>query len=134
MRTHLCVCILGVWSSFFSLHAGTLLISEIRTRGPSGATDDFVEIYNASFRDVNLTGASLYYSSSISSNIRLALISGGTLPSGCRFLFASSNFSGSTVPDFLYAGSIADGGVATWLRPGCWPLLGGYRQRSFCNA
>lgn len=38
--------------------AGQIIISEFRVRGPSGANDEFIEIYNASGADHTVTAAS----------------------------------------------------------------------------
>jgi hypothetical protein len=39
---------------------GTLLISELRTRGPGGANDDFVELYNNTNAAINVNGYGVY--------------------------------------------------------------------------
>src|ERR1700752_1786265 len=41
--------------------AGQLIISEFRVRGPSGANDDFVEIYNNSGADHTVAGGGTGY-------------------------------------------------------------------------
>ena len=39
-----------------ALAATSIVISEFRTRGPSGASDEFVEIYNPTSSQVNIGG------------------------------------------------------------------------------
>jgi hypothetical protein len=40
--------------------AGSLIISELRTRGPAGANDDFVELYNNTNASMNIAGYGVY--------------------------------------------------------------------------
>ncbi|HJL14821.1 MAG TPA: lamin tail domain-containing protein [Sandaracinaceae bacterium LLY-WYZ-13_1] len=91
---------------------GLIVISELRTRGPDGATDEFVELYNRSGLDVNVQGLDLRYRSSSGTEAGRATVSSRTvIPAGGFLLFGSSGFSGPTpdVPDHWSSG-FADGG------------------------
>jgi len=106
-----CLCALLTLSGTTTAGASTLLISQIRAVGPGGAGDEFVEIYNASLDDVDLTGIKLKYSSSSISNVTFYTFAGGTLHAGCYLLFAGAAYSGASAPDVLYSSTgIADTG------------------------
>lgn len=95
----------------------TLVISELRTRGPVGANDEFVELFNLSPDAIDISGWKIAGSNaSGGTSTRLTLAAGTILPGGCRFLAtngSSTGYSGSIPGDQSYAvGFTDDGGVA----------------------
>jgi hypothetical protein len=100
--------------------AGTLLISEFRLRGPSGANDEFIEIYNNSGADHTVvaaagTGYGVYASDGV---IRCLIPNGTIIPNKGHFLCVNSvayslttyaNGNGTTATgDATYATDIPD--------------------------
>jgi uncharacterized protein (TIGR03437 family) len=98
--------------------APSVVISEFRTRGPNGASDEFVEIYNNSDSMVDVSGWKLKASSNsgIVSN-RLVISAGTNLPARRHLLLANSNgYSDSVTPDQSFtSGLVNDGGIALTL-------------------
>ncbi len=98
--------------------AGQVLISEFRTRGPNGAADEFVEIYNPTTSALVIGGLKLRGSNASGiTNDRVTILAGTTLGSGCHYLVANSTattgYSGSTPADQTYTTGITDdGGIA----------------------
>jgi uncharacterized protein (TIGR03437 family) len=96
---------------------GQLLISEFRTRGPSGASDEFVEIYNPTTATVTIGGLKIRASNNAGTiSDRVSITAGITLSSGCRYLIANSSsggYTGSVPANQTYGTGIADdGGIA----------------------
>jgi len=97
--------------------AGQLLISEFRTRGPAGAADEFIEIYNPSTATLKLGGLKIRASNSGGTmSDRVTISAGQVLPPGCHYLVANgsaSGYSGALIADQTYGTGIADdGGIA----------------------
>jgi uncharacterized protein (TIGR03437 family) len=97
--------------------AGQLLISEFRTRGPSGASDEFVEIYNPTTSTLTIGGLKIRASNASGTiNDRVTITLGTTLGPGCHYLLANSSsggFSGGTPANQTYGNGITDdGGIA----------------------
>lgn len=96
--------------------AGQVLISEFRTRGPGGATDEFIEIYNPTASSVVIGGLVIRSSNNAGTiTTRATITSGVTLGPGCHYLFAPTTFSGfgTTPPDQTFTNGITDdGGIA----------------------
>ena len=94
--------------------AGQLLISEFRTRGPGGAADEFVEIYNPTTSTLIIGGLKIRASNSSGTiSDRLTITGGTTLGPGCHYLVANSGYSGSVLADQTYGSGITDdGGIA----------------------
>jgi hypothetical protein len=97
--------------------AGQLLISEFRTRGPVGASDEFVEIYNPTTTTQVIGGLKIRASNSVGTiSDRVTITVGATLGSGCHYLVANSSasgYSGSVSASQTYGSGIADdGGIA----------------------
>ena len=97
--------------------AGQLLISEFRTRGPAGAADEFVEIYNPTTTTLPIGGLRIRASNSSGTiSDRVTITAGATLGPGCHYLLAngsSRGYSGTTPPDQTYNVGITDnGGIA----------------------
>lgn len=72
--------------------AGQLVISEFRLRGPSGANDEFIEIYNTTGANHTVTAASgAGYGLAASDGVTRCVIPDGTvIPAGGRYLCTNS--------------------------------------------
>jgi len=91
-----------------------LVISEFRTRGPNGADDEFVELYNPTGAAVNIGGWTIKRSTSCgtSTYILVSITSGTILQAGQHFL-AATTVTGIPSPDQTFSPSLADdGGLA----------------------
>lgn len=92
-----------------------IVISEFRTRGPGGASDEFVELYNPTNAAVDISGWLIKGSNSSGSvSTRLTIAAGTTLQPGRHFLAAlGGGYTGSITPDQTYSVGITDnGGIA----------------------
>lgn len=91
-----------------------IVISEFRTTGPGGASDEFVEIYNPTTNPVDISGWILSGSNSSGNTDNRATIPAATLlRSGQYFLIAHNNYTGTVSPNLRYGTSISnDGGIA----------------------
>jgi beta-lactamase superfamily II metal-dependent hydrolase len=94
-----------------------VLISEFRTRGPSGGNDEFVEIYNNSDAPIDISGWKMKGSnSSATTGTRATVPLGTILPARRHYLFTNSGasgYSGSVPGNTTYGTGITDdGGVA----------------------
>jgi hypothetical protein len=99
--------------------AANVVISEFRTRGPDGASDEFVEIYNPTSNAVDISGWTLSASNSSGTVQERATVPAGILlRSGQYYLFAHNSYTTSTTPsspspNVRYGTSISDdGGIA----------------------
>ena len=95
-----------------------VVISEFRTRGPAGASDEFVEIYNNSDKAVDVSGWKIRGSSNAGTITNKLTINAGTsIPARGHFLAANSGgYSGTVAADQNYTSAIADdGGIAVTL-------------------
>lgn len=97
--------------------SSTVVISEFRTRGPAGANDEFIELFNLSLSTVDIGGWVIKGSNSDGTVTTKAIISNGvTLNPGCHFLLTNSNtngYSGSVPGNQTYGVGITDdGGIA----------------------
>jgi hypothetical protein len=97
----------------------TIVISEFRVRGPSGGSDEFVELYNASPGPVNIGGWKLKGSNNAgTTSVRATVPLNVIVPRGCHYLFTNSSssggpYSGAVPGDQSYATGITDdGGLA----------------------
>jgi uncharacterized protein (TIGR03437 family) len=101
-----------------STPTSAILISEFRTRGPNGASDEFVEIYNNSDLNVDISGWKIRGSSSsgVLSN-RLTISPGTIIPARRHFLAANSTgYGGPIAADQTFTTGLAnDGGLAVTL-------------------
>ena len=87
-----------------------LVISELTAAGPTGADDEFVELYNPSSQAVSVAGWVLQYHPATSStwSVTTLLPAGASIPARGFYLVtsftsggASGNYSGTTTPDFV---------------------------------
>jgi hypothetical protein len=92
---------------------GEIVISEFRTRGENGYTDEFVELFNRTGYTVNVSGWQVRMSSGCGAITSLVFtIPGGTyLPPGRHFLAASNNASLPIIDgDVVYSPVLPDNG------------------------
>ncbi len=95
--------------------AGQLLISEFRTRGPNGAADEFIEIYNPTLSTQTIGGLRIRISNNAGSvSDRITIPLGTTLLSGRHYLVTNSSantgYSAAVPGNQTYAAGIADDG------------------------
>jgi hypothetical protein len=95
----------------------TLVISEFRTRGPNGANDEFIEIFNISNATVNASGFSVMASDSSGTTALLAKLPANMSILSRHYYLLSNNgtqgYSGTTAPNATYSINIPDdGGIA----------------------
>jgi predicted extracellular nuclease/2',3'-cyclic-nucleotide 2'-phosphodiesterase (5'-nucleotidase family) len=91
-----------------------VVISAMRTRGPGGAADEYVELRNLSSAAVDISGWALQGCAANGGNAsNRATVPADTpaIPPGGHFLFANSSttYSGVTPGDVTYSTGIADG-------------------------
>ena len=71
--------------------AAQLIISEFRVRGPNGANDEFIEIYNNSGADHTVTGGGTGYAVAASNGVARCIIPNGTvIPNRGHYLCVNS--------------------------------------------
>ena len=71
--------------------AGQLIISEFRVRGPNGANDEFIELYNNSGADHTVTGGGTGYAVAASNGVARCIIPNGTvIPNRGHYLCVNS--------------------------------------------
>jgi hypothetical protein len=80
------------WARFPSAPtAGSLIISEFRVRGPNGANDEFIEIYNDSGADHTVAGGGTGYAVAASNGVARCVIPNGTvIPNRGHYLCVNS--------------------------------------------
>jgi hypothetical protein len=99
--------------------AGTLIISEFRVRGPNGANDEFIEIYNDFGADHTVAGGGTGYAIAASNGVARCVIPNGTvIPNRGHYLCVNSvGYSLASYPagngttatgDATYTGDIPD--------------------------
>jgi len=91
-----------------------VVISEFRTIGPGGGTDEFVEIYNSTATPIDISGWQIFGSNNAGANSsRVTVPALTTLQSGQHYLFANKDYTGPTPGDITYGTGISDdGGIA----------------------
>ncbi len=100
---------------------GTVVISEFRTRGPLGGNDEFVELFNATSADVDISGWKIRGSNSAGTTGDRATIPAATmLKAGCYYLVingtATTGYSGITAGNLTFTTGITDDGGAALTR------------------
>lgn len=86
--------------------ANHVVISEFATRGPTAATDEFVELYNPTNAAISLAGWKLQYSAATNGatwSDRAILPANASIAAHSFFLLANNTYIGSVVPDFSSA-------------------------------
>ncbi|MEW5851037.1 MAG: Calx-beta domain-containing protein [Myxococcota bacterium] len=106
-------------ASAFGLNT-PLVISEVRTRGSSGTGDEFVEIYNNTGSDIDISGYQLQLSDNAGMVITTAVVTGGTiLPARRHFLFGGTGYDDAVTADQSFIDNLVDdGGVALVMADG----------------
>ena len=93
-------------------NAQSLIISEFRLRGPSGANDEFVEIYNNSNTAITVAGGGTGYAVAASDGVARFVIPNGTvIPARGHYLGTNSvaySLSGYATGDATFATDIPD--------------------------
>ena len=99
--------------------SNTVVISEFRVRGPNGAADEFVELYNLTNSPINIGGWKINGSNNAAGvSTRLTITAGTIIPAHGHFLATNNSLSGGpysgAVPgNQTYATGITDdGGIA----------------------
>ena len=96
--------------------SNSVVISEFRTRGQGGASDEFVELYNMSNSPVTIGGWKINGSSGCGTTVSTRLTitpSNLLLPSHAHFLATNTLYTGTVTADQTYVTGIADnGGIA----------------------
>jgi phosphatidylserine/phosphatidylglycerophosphate/cardiolipin synthase-like enzyme len=79
-----------------------VVISEFATRGPTSATDEFVELYNPTSAAISLSGWKLQYKSATGTSWsdRAVLPSSASIPAHGFFLIANQTYIGTVTPDY----------------------------------
>jgi hypothetical protein len=91
----------------------SIIISELRLRGPAGANDEFIEFYNTNGSSVTICtadGSSGWALVSSDGTTRFVIPSGSVIPAQGHFLAAGSGYSLSAyaAPDLSYSLNIPD--------------------------
>jgi predicted outer membrane repeat protein len=91
-----------------------VVISEFRTRGPAGGSDEFVELYNNSDNPVDISGWKINASnSSGTAGTRVTINAGTTIPARGHFLATGPAYGGTVTGNQTYGTGITDdGGIA----------------------
>lgn len=98
-----------------ALPATNVVISEFRTTGPAGGTDEFVEIYNPTNLSIDISGWKLKKSSGCGVTIGTPLTfpAATNIQSGQYLLIRGAGYSGLTTADYSVTLNLADnGGIA----------------------
>ncbi|HEY0724247.1 MAG TPA: lamin tail domain-containing protein, partial [Pyrinomonadaceae bacterium] len=106
----------GTWWAMLTAPAGAgdLLISEFRLRGPSGANDEFVEIYNPNSSPLTVTtadGSSGYALVASAGSLRFIIPNGTVIPARGHFLGVNGvaySLGSSAAGDATYTADIPD--------------------------
>ncbi len=97
----------GATTSLATHRANHLVISELATRGPSGANDEFVELYNPTADTIALTGWKLQYQSA-SGTVWVNKagsngLTGGLVYPNKYYLLAGNGYSLAQRPDYRHS-------------------------------
>ena len=96
--------VLGLAGFAAGAHAAAnhVVISEFATRGPTAATDEFVELYNPTDNPVDLSGWRLQYKSATGTtwNDRAVLPANSFIPARGFFLIVNTSYIGGATPDY----------------------------------
>src|SRR5688572_27065708 len=69
----------------------TVVISEFRTRGPNGANDEFIELFNKSAGAVDISGYKIARSNAAGTTTVIKTIPAGTTIASRRFYLLTNN-------------------------------------------
>ena len=112
-----CALLLSVFAGTAQAASPNVVISELRFRGPAGASDEIVELYNRSAVPVNIGGYLVRGSNNAAFVSTRATIPAGTiLNPGCHYLLGGLSYTGAATADqAITTGITDDGGVAVTL-------------------
>jgi hypothetical protein len=86
-----CAGMVAMMLGISQIAAGQLIISEFRVRGPNGANDEFIEIYNNSGADHTVAGGGTGYGVAASNGVARCVIPNGTvIPNRGHYLCMNS--------------------------------------------
>src|SRR5688572_24745997 len=86
-----CTGLVAMMLGISQIAAAQLIISEFRVRGPNGANDEFIEIYNNSGADHTVTGGGTGYAVAASNGVARCVIPNGTvIPNRGHYLCVNS--------------------------------------------
>ncbi len=98
--------------------SAALVISEFRFRGPGGAADEFIEIYNPTDGAIEISGYRLLGSNNAGVNSTRATVPAGRfVPPYGHYLFANNAYTGTTAGDQTFGTGITDDGGVALARP-----------------
>src|SRR5262245_15262827 len=113
-----CAALAGVLIQGDTLRAvsTTVVISEFRVRGPNGAADEFVELFNVSASPVNIGGWKINGSNNAAgTSTRVTIPANVMLGPGCFYLITNSSttggpYSGAVPGNLTFSVGITDDG------------------------
>jgi hypothetical protein len=83
--------------------ADHIIISEIQTSGANGADDEWVELYNPTIQDIDLSGWSVQYRGSASQTFnKKNFVAGNVIPARGYFLIAGNAYQGGVSADMSH--------------------------------
>src|SRR5678816_2582358 len=86
-----CTGLLAMMLGISQAAAGQLIISEFRVRGPNGANDEFIELYNNSGADHTVAGGGTGYAVAASNGVARCVVPNGTvIPNRGHYLCVNS--------------------------------------------
>ncbi len=87
----ICTGLITMMLGLAQIAAGQLIISEFRVRGPNGANDEFIELYNNSGADHTVAGGGTGYAVAASNGVARCVIPNGTvIPNRGHYLCVNS--------------------------------------------
>ncbi len=90
-KIHILLFIISLLSFAASVNAQPLIISEFRVRGPNGANDEYIEIYNNSNTSHTVAGGGTGYAVAASDGVARGVIPNGTvIPARGHYLIVNS--------------------------------------------
>jgi hypothetical protein len=104
---------------------GDIRVNEFMTGSTGAASNEFVELVNASTTAVDISGfRAAYRSAAGASDVTLATVPTGTsLAAGAFYLLGGSGYAGSHTPDQSFSASLAAGGGGLAVRDASGTIL-----------
>src|SRR5687767_14235339 len=108
-----CTGLVAMMLGISQIAAAQLIISEFRVRGPNGANDEFIEIYNNSGADHTVAGGGTGYAVAASNGVARCVIPNGTvIPNRGHYLCVNS--AGYSLPSYPAGNGTTATGDATY--------------------
>ena len=92
------VCVSPIFGNVSAQNPPGVVISEFRFRGPAGSGDEFVELFNAGTRPVDITGWTLRGSTDTTFTVRAEITTTTFLHPGCHFLLVGGSYVADPLP------------------------------------